>query len=196
MINQKTYILTACAIIALFGVICLFAACKKENPNMNLDFDPATLTDVSINIYKQERRLDLLSCGEVVASYKIGLGFAPEGHKQREGDGKTPEGEYYICTRNSRSRFYLSFGLSYPNIIDAEAALKEGAITQKQYDSIEKSINKQDQPDWYTPLGGEIMIHGHGSASDWTLGCIAVENEVMDILWACCRLKTPVVVYP
>jgi len=192
--KKAIWILMACAAVLLTVGICSIFFSRRVD--FDLDFEPAALADVSIEIYKQERRLDLLSNGEVIASYRIGLGFSPEGHKHREGDGKTPEGEYYVCTRNNRSRYYLSLGLSYPNIADAKTGLDESAISQKQYDSIETAINAQKQPDWYTPLGGEIMIHGHGGGSDWTLGCIAVDNQVMDILWACCKLKTPVTIFP
>jgi L,D-peptidoglycan transpeptidase YkuD (ErfK/YbiS/YcfS/YnhG family) len=161
-----------------------------------LGFNPADIKDVSIKVYKQERRLDLLSGEDVVAGYSIALGWNPEGHKLREGDGKTPEGEYYVCTRNDKSKYYLSLGLSYPNIDDAKTGLDAGAITQDQFYNIEASIDGQNKPPWDTALGGEIMIHGHGKDRDWTAGCIAVENEVMDILWACCKLKTPVTIYP
>jgi murein L,D-transpeptidase YafK len=160
------------------------------------DFDPADIKDVSINVYKQERKLDLLSGEDVVASYKIALGWNPESHKLKEGDGKTPEGEYYICTRNDKSKFYLSLGLSYPNIHDAKSGLDAGVITQDQFNKIESSIDAKNKPPWDTPLGGEIMIHGHGSARDWTAGCIAVDNDVMDILWVCGKIKTPVTIYP
>jgi L,D-peptidoglycan transpeptidase YkuD (ErfK/YbiS/YcfS/YnhG family) len=169
---------------------------KTGSNGVEQDFDPEKLSEVSISIYKQERRLDLLSGEDVVACYKIALGRNPEGHKRREGDGKTPEGEYYICTRNNRSNYYLSLGLSYPNIADAESGLEDGAVTQNQFNKIKASIDAKKKPAWDTPLGGEIMIHGHGNDRDWTAGCIAVDNAVMDILWACCKLKTPVTIYP
>ena len=188
------WLILACAALLLAGAG--YAVIAARPPKLELDFDPAALKNVSVEVYKQERRLDLLADGVLVDSYKIGLGGSPEGHKQREGDQKTPEGEYYICTRNQKSRYYLSLGLSYPNGSDAKAGLDAGVITQKQYNEIETAINEKKQPDWNTALGGAIMIHGRGSGSDWTLGCIAVDDAVMDVLWACCGLKTPVTVYP
>ena len=79
----------------------------------------------------------LLHHGRVLRSYDIALGFTPEGHKQFEGDGKTPEGTYYISHKNPNSEFHLSLGISYPNTSDrafAEAAGKSpgGAVTGPQ----------------------------------------------------------------
>ena len=130
------------------------------------------------------------------ASYPIGLGWTPIGDKEKEGDGKTPEGTYYVCSRNSASRFYLSLGLSYPNKEDAYEGLEAGLIDQNTYNQIEDAINREVQPPWNTTLGGEIMIHGHGSHSDWTAGCIAVDDDIMDILWENCRMGTTVIIEP
>ena len=74
--------------------------------------------------------------------------------------------------------------------------LQSGRIDKEIYDCIVEAIDNWKQPDWYTPLGGAIMIHGHGSASDWTEGCIAVENEVMDILFEYCALRTKITILP
>ena len=62
--------------------------------------------------------------------------------------------------------------------------------------TIASAIDNGRQPDWYTALGGCIMIHGHGSESDWTDGCIAVENEIMDILFEYCPLRTKITILP
>ena len=149
-----------------------------------------------IIVKKGERTLELWQGETLIISVPIGLGFTPVGHKQVEGDGKTPEGEYYVCVRNSNSNFYLSLGVSYPNKVDAEAALADGRINKETYQKIVDAINNGKQPDWYTPLGGCIMIHGHGSGSDWTAGCIAVENEIMDILFEYCPLRTKITILP
>lgn len=152
--------------------------------------------DIFIEVYKKERVLKLWSEELLVGEYKIGLGFNPIGTKEKEGDGKTPEGNYYVCVKNPNSRFYLSLGVSYPGITDAENALASDRITQAQYDSIILAINRGTTPPWYTPLGGEIMIHGNGSGSDWTAGCVAVDNDVMDILWDLCDVGTKIIIYP
>jgi len=157
---------------------------------------PDRLSSPAIIVKKSLRILELWDGRDLIASYTIGLGWEPEGDKKREGDGRTPEGEYYICTRNDRSRFYLSLGLSYPNAEDAREALDNGTIDRETYEQIAEAIENKACPPWNTPLGGEIMIHGMGSHSDWTAGCIAVDNDVMDILWRYCPLRTPVTIEP
>lgn len=130
-------------------------------------------------IKKEQRVLQLFDGENLVKSYKIALGFAPAGDKRREGDGKTPEGEFYIFTKNERSKYYLSLGLSYPNIKDAERGLQDGIISRKERDAIVKAINKKRMPPQNTGLGGEIYIHGGGVGKDWTWGCAALENRDM-----------------
>lgn len=149
-----------------------------------------------VQVVKHQRKLFVWRDGVLQHTFPIGLGFAPEGHKQEEGDGKTPEGTYYVCTRNNASRYYLSLGLSYPNASDAAAALQRGSITQREHDAIVCAINAGQIPPWNTPLGGEIMLHGRGAHRDWTAGCVAVEDVDMDILWALCRIGTQVFIEP
>lgn len=147
-------------------------------------------------IHKRERALGLYVGGQLAASYPIGLGPRPEGRKEREGDRRTPEGEYYVCTRNPRSRFHLFLGISYPNQRDAAPALSEGRITQQQHDAIVEAMEGRHQPPWDTPLGGEIGLHGGGASADWTLGCIAMENDAIEHLWDILRLGDPVLIEP
>lgn len=154
------------------------------------------LKSPKIVVKKSERILELWDNEELCATFPIGLGFAPEGHKKEEGDGKTPEGEYYVCVRNDKSRYYLSLGLSYPNKKDAQVGFDTKLIDRGMYDQIASAIDNQSKPPWNTPLGGEIMIHGMGAGRDWTLGCVAVENDVMDILWKQCSLGTRVTILP
>ncbi len=147
-------------------------------------------------IHKAKRALGLYVGGQLAAAYPIGLGPRPEGDKEREGDRRTPEGEYYICTRNPRSRFHLFLGISYPNQRDAAHALSDGRITQHQHDAIVTAVTARGQPPWDTPLGGEIGLHGGGAGADWTLGCIALENDAIDHLWDTLRLGDPVLIEP
>jgi murein L,D-transpeptidase YafK len=149
-----------------------------------------------IIVRKGDRVLELWDDQVLCASFPVGLGFEPIDHKQVEGDGRTPEGEYYVCTRNPNSRFYKALGVSYPNREDADAGLLSGTIDEQTADLIRQAIERQACPPWNTPLGGEIMIHGHGSLSDWTAGCVAVDNEVMDILWQHSPLGTPITILP
>lgn len=148
-----------------------------------------------IVITKSQRRLVLYRGERVILETRIALGGGT-GHKRVEGDKRTPEGDYYVCTRNDKSRYHLFLGLSYPNIRDAEAALTDGRIPRDQYDEIVRAIRAGKQPPWKTPLGGEVGIHGHGAGRDWTLGCIALEDGDIDVLWAHCPLGTPVLISP
>lgn len=151
--------------------------------------------EVEIRIYKGQRVLELVMDGEAAGRFPIGLGFAPEGDKEKQGDGKTPVGEYYVCSRNDQSHYYLSLGVSYPNTEDARRGLDAGLIDQETYDRIADAEERRALPDWDTPLGGVICIHSGGSAIDWTWGCIGTEDETMDILWEYCPHGTPILIY-
>lgn len=121
-------------------------------------------------VLKSERRLDVISDGEVIGSYRVSLGKQPVGHKQRAGDQRTPEGIYVVDWRHQSEQYNLSLHLNYPNLEDKAAAWKRG-----------------DDP------GGMIMIHGTPideeypewffQGLDWTNGCIALSNADMRELW-------------
>lgn len=149
-----------------------------------------------IVVYKSERKLEFYSDQTLVRTYKIGLGFSPVADKQREGDGATPEGDFYIFVKNNRSAYYLSLGVSYPNVEDAERGLRDGLITKAQHDAIVAAIRKKAAPPQYTKLGGLIYIHGHGAKSDWTWGCVALENEHIKELYEAVSVGTPVTIKP
>lgn len=151
---------------------------------------------VSIVVHKRERRLVLRLDGRDAWSTRVGLGSAPEGHKRAEGDRRTPEGEYFVCTRNARSRFHLFLGLSYPNARDAAAAVQDGRIGPGERERIEGAVRAGRPPPWDTPLGGEIGLHGHGASRDWTHGCVALEDDDIELLWGLCPLGTPVRILP
>ncbi len=121
-------------------------------------------------VRKSERRLYLMRGNDVLRAYRIALGLNPGGHKERAGDFRTPEGAYRLTRRNTRSDFFLSIQVSYPNESDSRNARRNG---------------------WQP--GGSIMIHGlpndprHGpdyyATQDWTDGCIAVTNADMVEIW-------------
>lgn len=150
---------------------------------------PATFKVDRIVVEKSARRMSLLYKGKVVRRYDIGLGFTPDGHKRKEGDGKTPEGAYTIDARNPKSAYHLSLRVSYPNRQDKAYARKRG----------------------FSP-GGDIFIHGqpNGTAllfrwlnalglynrGDWTHGCIAVTNAEMREIWANVKTGTPIIIKP
>lgn len=141
------------------------------------------LVDPKIIISKSGRRLALYSGGAVVRTYRVGLGLDPVNDKVRQGDRRTPEGSFYIFIKNPKSSFYLSLGLSYPDIEDAERGLRDGLISRAQHNRIVRAIERRERPPQNTALGGDIFIHGNGSQSDWTWGCIALDNKDMKELF-------------
>jgi murein L,D-transpeptidase YafK len=132
---------------------------------------------------KSARKLLLLRAGEVLRSYKVSLGLRPEGHKQFEGDFRTPEGAYRLTRRNPNSEYFLSIQVDYPNDHDIARARRQGL-----------------KP------GGAIMIHGqpnmprkprdYYSNVDWTEGCIAVSNSDMVEIWLMTPPDTPIEIQP
>ena len=130
-------------------------------------------------VMKADRRMYLLHEDTVLRSFDIDLGFAPEGHKQFEGDGRTPEGRYLINRRNPDSDYHLSVGISYPNVEDREFASTMGRSP-----------------------GGDIFIHGgpvrgrDRGGPDWTAGCISVTNREIEDIYAMVRDGTVIDIYP
>jgi murein L,D-transpeptidase YafK len=150
------------------------------------------LVNPKIVVSKSARQLSLYSDGRVVRTYKIALGTNPVDDKVRQGDRSTPEGDFYVCVKNARSSFYLSLGLSYPNAEDAERGLRDKLITRAQRDAIVRAIQNKRRPPWDTALGGEIFIHGGGTDSDWTWGCVALANPDIKELFDAIPMGTSV----
>lgn len=126
----------------------------QERVNLELP-----LKEPRIVVFKSQRRLELYSNGAVVRTYRVGLGLNPVDDKQREGDRATPEGEFYIFTKNPKSAYYLSLGISYPNIEDAERGLRAGLVTRAQHDQIVSAIKKKAAPPQYTALARWLDLH-------------------------------------
>lgn len=134
-------------------------------------------------VEKSKRILTLYAQGQPLKRYKISLGGAPVGAKQREGDQKTPEGRYIIDFHKADSAYFRALHVSYPGPSDIEVARKAGVSA-----------------------GGAIMIHGlrNGTGwigklhrlADWTLGCIAVTNQEMAELWRAVPDGTPIELKP
>src|SRR6266852_9096958 len=154
------------------------------------------LRQPKIVVKKGERQLLLFSADKLVRTYRIGLGLSPVGDKVRQGDRRTPEGDFYIFTKNDKSAFYLSLGLSYPNTAHAERVLRDGLITRAQYEAITRALRAKKAPPQNTHLGGDIYIHGNGAQSDWTWGCVALANEDIRELFNAVSVATPVIIEP
>lgn len=176
----------------------LASASRCPSSNKTLARPAASLEPQLVNpkivVIKSTRLLHLYSNGSLVKSYRVGLGLSPIENKIRAGDRRTPEGEFYICVKNSRSQFYLSLGLSYPNREHAERGLRDGLITRSQYNQIISALIRRRLPPQNTRLGGEIFIHGNGSASDWTWGCVALDHTDIRELFNRVPVGTPVTI--
>ena len=173
------------AIRALIAVvsIALLASCGGDSsqpaPSKFKTYSGPPVTQVVVK--KGERKLYLISGQTVLKSYDVGLGTQPVGPKLFEGDGKTPEGVYFIDRKNPASRYHLSLGISYPSAQDVAHAAMLGL-----------------RP------GGDIMIHGLGPEGralakqrrDWTAGCIAVTDAEIEEIFAMLQPGVPVFVRP
>jgi len=166
----------ALKVFAAFFIILGLVACGPGRDPKFRSYSGPEVTKVVVR--KGARKMQLFHNDRVLKTYEVALGFAPDGHKQFEGDGKTPEGAYRIDRRNPNSRFHLSLGISYPNEADIAYAQSQGK-----------------EP------GGEIFIHGKTgyrgkNLGDWTWGCIAVPDRKMEDIYAMVRDGTPVFIYP
>jgi murein L,D-transpeptidase YafK len=152
-----------------------------------------------IVIRKGVRRVMLYREGTRIeaACWSAGLGFSPTGHKQVEGDGKTPEG-FYVTSDKPWSQFYGAIAVHYPSEADAEAAVTDGRISAGTQKRVVASLARDEKPNQTTAMGGEILLHGGGGQSDWTLGCVAMDNHDLDRLRAALPrdMKTSVLILP
>jgi len=155
-----------------------------------------SLKNPEVYVYKEKRRLYIIDSDVLVRDYPVGLGFNPKGDKERMGDGRTPEGNFYICIRNSNSRFAKSLGLSYPNQKHAERAVFSGLISPGQFRDILMAFERRSAPPWNTVLGGEIFIHAGGAHRDWTDGCVALYDSDMEELFNLASVGTQVTIRP
>ena len=164
MMNRRMFTSAA----ALFAL----TACSNNNKFRVYTGPPVT----SIVVQKGRRKMFVMNETKILESYDFELGFAPVSHKEIEGDGKTPEGAYYIDRKNPNSAFYLSIGISYPNAADRAKAKEMGK-----------------------PPGGDIFIHGtprkFQNDPDWTWGCIAVTDREMEDIYAMVNIGTPIFLY-
>jgi murein L,D-transpeptidase YafK len=176
------------------------ASLERGEENEYREINSATLklplVEPQIVVHKGKRRLYLCAKQQVVRAYRIALGSTPKGDKEKEGDRRTPEGKFYICQKNRNSKYYLSLGLSYPSQEDAARGLRSHLITREEYDRIVDAIREHSCPDWNTPLGGEVFIHGNGSKRDWTWGCVALEDADIRELFDAVPEGTPVTIRP
>lgn len=161
---------------ALIAVLALALVAGCAAPSKFRSYSGPEVTMIEVD--KAARRMVLLHHDEPLRTFRIRLGRNPVGQKEREGDGRTPEGVYIIDRRNPESAFHLSLGISYPTI-------------SQSLDAAEAGVSP----------GGDIFIHGTGprfrrARGDWTEGCIAVTDREMEDIYAMVRIGTPILIRP
>ncbi len=144
---------------------------------------PANTSIDSLCLLKGKRQLWAFQNGRVVKIYHVALGSNPVGAKQLRGDGKTPEGHYFITDRSNNSRFYKSIGISYPNLQDIRYASSKGKSTGGD-------IRIHGWPNGYTEKDAKYLL------PDWTLGCIAVTNNEIEELYRSVVKGCPIMLLP
>lgn len=153
-----------------------------------------TPTQTSVKVYKAKQTLELYGDGQLIGTADCIVG-RNAGHKQQEGDERTPVGEYYVVTRNDQSNYTLFFGLNYPNASDAQRGKGQGLITAAQYDELVEADKNKERPLWDTDMGGWIGIHGKREGRTGTQGCIAVNDEDILVIGKYLKIGSKVTIY-
>ena len=164
------------AFVAVLGIVGCSATSVFQASSLPSNLQQVDVT--SIVVRKKARRMYLFEGNNMIRTYRIGLGSEPIGDKKVEGDGKTPEGLYYIDRKNPKSKYFLSLGISYPNKEDLAEARELGK-----------------------PAGGDIFIHGEDTKPnffkrDWTAGCIALKDKEIREIYALVEIGTPIFIHP
>jgi murein L,D-transpeptidase YafK len=178
-----------------FAAVIVACSCLAATQARQAPADPPALT---IRVWKERRELRLVAGDHVLKTCPVSLGREPNASKLRRGDGRTPQGTYYISQKLERSRFHRFLGISYPNIDDADRGYAERLISANEWADIFFANLQQTTPPWSTAMGGRVGIHGHGGPSltpiDWTDGCVAVSDPDIDYLFERVPVGTPVII--
>ncbi len=162
--------------------------CLQDLNQVGLAMDPRSRSPLVV-VRKEARRIQLFERDQPFlldgqpACWQIGLGGEPEGDKAVRGDNRTPEGLYRTSDK-PWSNFYGAIAVHYPNRDDADGGLAVGLLSDDQHGRILAALAEGKKPPQTTRMGGEILIHGGGGQSDWTLGCIAMADADLDLLRA------------
>ncbi len=168
------------------------------------------IRDTRIVINKGAQTLELHRNGDKVAVYRVCLGGDPRGPKRITGDGKTPEGDYFVCTKSTASHYCRFLGISYPGRKDAQVAFEQGLISRDTRDAIISRVANGQPPPWNTKLGGWVGIHGYPTDEfrklwvvlfypkphNWTDGCVAMWNFEIEDLFSQVFVGTPITILP
>ena len=177
--NQLAGVFSALVLLAVIAAVAVLIVMRP--PVLVPVLPPLVGAVERIVVQKAARRMMLFQNGAVVREYRIALGFAPLGTKERQGDGRTPEGIFKIDRRNAQSAYHLSLGINYPRPEDVTRAAKAGISP-----------------------GGDIFFHGQPNAlpdgallpGDWTAGCMALTDAEMREIWDFVPIGTEVLIMP
>jgi len=154
--------------------------------------------ELTLRVWKSRHEMWLQQGDQTLRKFHIALGRNPGAGKLLRGDGRTPEGHYYVCEKRPQSRFRRFLAISYPNVDDAERAFERRLISANEWADIFFANQRREVPPWSTIMGGEVGIHGYGGRPplpiDWTQGCIAVSDRDIDFLYDTVPLGTPVII--
>lgn len=162
----------------------------------------SAVSNVWVRVSKTTRQVYVYRGTDLYKRYAADFGYNGFADKERRGSTatpdhwRTPEGVFYVARKNPRSRYYKAFVLNYPTARDARRGLQEGLISQREYDRIKQADLNITMPPMNTRLGGWIEIHGDGTGeqSNWTQGCVAIENQFIDEMWSLVSEGTPVLI--
>jgi murein L,D-transpeptidase YafK len=177
--------------------------CRVRTDGGRTGYVPApALSSVWLRISKAEGQLYVYHGPRLVETYAVDFGYNTYADKVRRGSPdqrdhwRTPEGPFYVVSKKPQSEFYKALVLNYPTTADAERGLKQDLISQSEYEAIARAQERAQMPPMNTELGGWIEIHGEGTGGqrNWTQGCVAVENPVIDALWTVVEVGTPVLI--
>jgi hypothetical protein len=134
----------------------------------------------AILVDKLEHLCLLLADGRIERAYAANLGRNWFRSKTQEQDASTPEGEYTIKRKFRSSSFGWALLLDYPNAADRQRF---------------NSMKKRGELSARARIGGSIEIHGGGRHnSDWTDGCVSLENPEMADLYKRAYAGMPVII--
>lgn len=177
-----TLISTCRKIFSILAVVSALAVTLPVSAKPSVDLPRPDM----VLVEKSEKKMYLMLNGRIIREYPIVLGKNPVGHKIHAGDGRTPEGVYELTWKNPDSRFYRSINISYPNELDAARAQAQG-LEPGDLIMIHGSPNWVPSVDW---------AKKYLQRKDWTEGCIAVTNDIMDEIWDLISEGTPIRINP
>lgn len=155
-----------------------FSTALSANEAVWLSIDTESLT---LEVKRGDKTLEVME--------NISIGRNGAGTKKKVGDDVTPIGTYKIKWINNKSRFYKFYGFNYPSVDNAKVAFDEGRLDDYSYKAVVSAHKRNRVPPQYTPIGGQIGIHGLGAGDkkvhklyNWTHGCIALTNKQIDKL--------------